>query len=38
MMVNHGFGGARPMLTMIDAGHWLAVLVVEGAVIGAFGM
>jgi hypothetical protein len=38
MVVNHGFGGARPMQTMIDAGHWLAVLVVEGAVIGAFGM
>ncbi|KAB0266430.1 DUF1761 domain-containing protein [Microvirga brassicacearum] len=37
MVVNHGFGGARPMLTVIDSGHWLAVLLVEGAVIGWFG-
>ncbi|QRM29776.1 DUF1761 domain-containing protein [Microvirga sp. VF16] len=37
MVVNHGFSGARPMLTAIDSGHWLAVLLVEGAVIGAFG-
>jgi ABC-type Na+ efflux pump permease subunit len=37
MVVNHGFGGARPTLTVIDGGHWLAVLLVEGAVIGAFG-
>ena len=37
MVVNHGFGGARPMLTVIDAGHWLAVLLVEGAIIGWFG-
>jgi len=37
MLVNHRFGGARPMLTVIDAGHWLAVLAVEGIVIGAFG-
>ena len=37
MVVNHGFSGARLMLTAIDSGHWLAVLLVEGAVIGAFG-
>ncbi|MBF9232937.1 DUF1761 domain-containing protein [Microvirga alba] len=37
MAVNHGFGGARPMLTVIDAGHWLAVLLIQGAIIGAFG-
>jgi hypothetical protein len=37
MVVNHGFSGARPMLTVIDSGHWLAVLLVEGAVIGGFG-
>jgi len=37
MVVNHRFGGARPMLTVIDSGHWLAVLVAQGAVIGLFG-
>jgi hypothetical protein len=37
MIVNHRFGGDRPMLTVIDSGHWLAVLVVQGAVIGLFG-
>jgi uncharacterized protein DUF1761 len=38
MVVNHRFSGARPLLTLIDSGHWLAVLFVEGAGIGAFGM
>jgi hypothetical protein len=38
MGVNHAFSGAKPMLTLIDGGHWLAVLVVMGAVIGAFGV
>ena len=37
MGVNHAFGGAKPILTLIDGGHWLAVLLVMGAVIGAFG-
>jgi hypothetical protein len=37
MGVNHAFGGAKPMLTLIDGGHWLAVLLIQGAVIGAFG-
>jgi hypothetical protein len=36
--VNHAFSGASPKLTLIDGGHWLAVLVVMGAVIGAFGV
>lgn len=36
--VNHAFSGAKPMLTLIDGGHWLAVLLVQGAVIGAFGV
>lgn len=34
---NNMFGMRRFMLTAIDAGHWLAVLVVMGIVIGAFG-
>jgi Protein of unknown function (DUF1761) len=32
MGVNHVFSGASPKLTLIDGGHWLAVLVVMGAV------
>jgi hypothetical protein len=38
MGVNHAFSGASPKLTLIDGGHWLAVLIVMGAVIGAFGV
>jgi len=38
MGVNHAFGRAKPMLTLIDGGHWLAVLLIQGAVIGAFGL
>lgn len=38
MAVNHAFQNAPRSLTVIDGGHWLAVLLVMGAVIGAFGM
>ncbi len=38
MGVNHAFNGAKPMLTLIDGAHWLAVLLIQGAVIGAFGV
>lgn len=38
MSVNHVFQGARPMLTLIDSGHWLGVLLVQGAIIGAMGV
>lgn len=38
MAVNNGFGMRKPMLTVIDSGHWLGVLVIMGAVIGAFGL
>ncbi len=38
MGVNHAFSGAKTSLTLIDGGHWLAVLLVMGAVIGAFGV
>ena len=34
---NQAFHGDKPVVTAIDAGHWLAVLVVMGAIIGAFG-
>jgi uncharacterized protein DUF1761 len=36
--VNQAFQGLRPVVTAIDAGHWLAVLIVMGAIIGAFGV
>ena len=36
--VNNMFSFRRPKLSVIDSGHWLAVLIVMGAVIGAFGV
>ncbi|WP_282610442.1 DUF1761 domain-containing protein [Pelagibius sp. Alg239-R121] len=38
MLVNHGFQGAKRSLTVIDSGHWLGVLLIQGAVIGLFGV
>ena len=38
MLVNNAFAGARYMLTVINAGHWLAVIVVMGIVIGWMGV
>ena len=38
MLVNNAFSGRRYLLTAIDAGHWLAVLLVIGAVIGWMGV
>jgi hypothetical protein len=35
---NNACSMRKPMLTVIDSGHWLGVLVVMGAVIGAFGV
>jgi hypothetical protein len=35
---NNAFGGRKVMLTAIDAGHWLAALVLMGAIVGAFGV
>jgi Protein of unknown function (DUF1761) len=35
---NHAFEGMRPVVTAIDVGHWLAVLILMGAIIGAFGV
>ena len=35
--VNNAYPGRKLMLTIIDSGHWLAVLLVQGVVIGAFG-
>jgi hypothetical protein len=36
--VNYAFGGRKVMLTVIDAGHWLLVVVLMGVVIGWMGV
>jgi hypothetical protein len=36
--VNNAFGQRKLMLTVIDSGHWLAALVVMGAIVGAWGV
>jgi hypothetical protein len=36
--VNNAFGGRKPMLSVIDGIHWLGVLVIQGAIIGAMGV
>jgi len=38
LAVNHAYQGARRALTLIDAGHWLGVLLIQGAVIGLMGV
>lgn len=38
LAVNHAFQGAPRALTLIDGGHWLAVLLIMGGIIGAFGV
>ncbi len=38
MTVNHGYQGARWSLTLIDGGHWLGVLLLQGAIIGWLGV
>ena len=32
--VNCAWQRAKPMLTIIDGGHWLGVLLIEGAILG----
>lgn len=36
--VNNLFGMRKAILTVIDAGHWLIVLVLMGAIVGALGV
>ena len=36
--VNYAFAGRKPLLTVIDAAHWLGALLLMGAVIGLFGV
>jgi Protein of unknown function (DUF1761) len=38
LLVNNAFAGRRYMLTLIDAGHWLLVVVLMGVVIGWMGV
>ena len=38
LAVNHAFQGVRLKLTLIDAGHWLGVLLIQGAMIGWMGV
>jgi hypothetical protein len=38
LVVNHAFQGQKRVLTVIDGGHWLGVLLIQGAVIGAVGV
>jgi Protein of unknown function (DUF1761) len=36
--VNNAFGGRKWALSLIDSGHWLGVLIVQGLIIGAIGV
>ena len=38
LVVNNAFGMRKPMLSVIDAAHWLVALLIMGAIIGAFGV
>ncbi|MGI9476240.1 MAG: DUF1761 domain-containing protein [Hyphomicrobiaceae bacterium] len=38
LITNHGFQMQTSQLTLIDGGHWLGVLLIQGVVIGAFGI
>ena len=37
LAVGNAFQCKKPMLTVIDSGHWLGVMLLMGAIIGAFG-
>ena len=37
LATNHAYGKAKRMLTVIDGGHWLGVLLIQGLVLGLFG-
>ena len=38
LVTNHGFQGAKRSLTLIDGGHWLGVLLLQGLVLGLIGV
>ena len=35
---NNAYPGRKPMLTVIDAGHWLGAMLIIGAVVGGLGV
>jgi hypothetical protein len=37
LSVNYAYGGRRPRLIMIDAAHWLGVLLIMGGILGWMG-
>lgn len=38
LAVNNTFGMRKPMLILIDGGHWLLAMLLMGAIIGAWGV
>jgi hypothetical protein len=38
VFVNNAFGGRKYKLSVLDSIHWLGVLIIEGAIIGALGV
>ena len=38
LTVNHAFQSAKRSLTLIDGGHWLGVLLIQGAILGWWGV
>jgi hypothetical protein len=38
MVVNYEFHGRRHLLAIIDGGHWLGVLLIQGAILGWWGV
>ena len=38
IVINHGYQGTRSILTLIDGGHWLGVLLIQGAIIGGWAL
>jgi uncharacterized membrane protein len=38
VFINNAFGGRKYKLSVLDSIHWLGVLVIEGAIIGAMGV
>jgi Protein of unknown function (DUF1761) len=38
MTVNYSFQGARRLLTVLDGAHWLGVLLIQGAILGLWGV
>jgi hypothetical protein len=38
LVTNNAFQGRKWMLSVIDGAHWLGVLIIQGAIIGAYGI